>query len=44
MSRERAGKREVTRYLVQIIDQPHQIIALQVWDALSILLPIKYID
>jgi len=39
---EERGEGDAARYLVQVINEPHQIIALKVWHTLLILLPIKY--
>ena len=30
-------------YFIQVVDNPHQILALKVWRALDIFFPIKYI-
>ena len=37
-----AKKRDTTAYLVQIVDTPHQIIALNGWHPLLAFLPVKY--
>ena len=38
-----AGRRDVATYLIQIVDEPHQILALKVRHAFLVLLPIKYV-
>ena len=41
--KRRVGMDDVAAYLVQIINKPRQIIALKIWHALCVLLPVKYI-
>lgn len=36
-------KDSTTTYLVQIVNKPSHVIALKGWQALSILLPVKYV-
>jgi hypothetical protein len=37
------GMDGVVAYPVQIINKPHKIIALKIWHALRVLLPVKYV-
>ena len=41
--KRRVGKGSAITYVVQIFNEPHQIVALEVRHALPILLPIKHI-
>ena len=36
------GKGDAETYLIQIVDKPHQVIALKVWYIFAIFLPIKH--
>ena len=36
-------KRDMMTNIVQIVNEPHQIIALKVWHAFPVLLPIKHV-
>ena len=37
------GEGDAGKYLIQIVNKPHQVIALKVWHTLGIFFPIKYI-
>jgi len=41
--RQRVGKGDTAAYLVQIVNKPDHIIAVEVWWALLIPLPVKYV-
>ena len=42
LAKRRAGREDTATYFIQVIDNPHQIIALKVRRALGIFFPIKY--
>jgi hypothetical protein len=38
------GKGDAATHIVQIVNEPHQIVIVKVWHTLHILLPVKYVD